>query len=211
MLGGSNSRSSSSSPSSPLLRTESTATEADIVEHWVGKLEGCPPLLAQLPTDQLGPAEQHREAELVSVTSWLKGTALPHDNTAEATARLICGLATLMGRYSLATELGLGLWRSDLSSPGCQPMRVSLLRQPGDATPVLGSRVAEEESSVVAPLSSYSSAECFIQRIQKEVLLFKDSRLLLCESGLRELDKHSQREAPPSASLQRSQVLEAWS
>ncbi|CAK8985198.1 unnamed protein product [Durusdinium trenchii] len=210
MLGGSNSRSSSSSPSSPLLRTESTATEADIVEHWVGKLEGCPPLLAQLPTDQLGPAEQHREAELVSVTSWLKGTALPHDNTAEATARLICGLATLMGRYSLATELGLGLWRSDLSSPGCQPMRVSLLRQPGDATPVLGSRVAEEESSVVAPLSSYSSAECFIQRIQKEVLLFKDSRLLLCESGLRELDKHSQREAPPSASLQRSQVLEIF-
>ena len=35
--------------------------------------QGCAPLVSQLPTDQLGPAEQHREADVVSVTFATKG------------------------------------------------------------------------------------------------------------------------------------------
>lgn len=181
----------------PLLRTEHSATEADIVEHWAAKLEGCPPLLAQLPTDQLGPAEQHREADVVSVTSWLKGSVLPQD-PAEAAARLVCGLASLMGRYSLGTDLSVGLWRDLAGTTGCQPLRVSLLRQPGDTSPLLVSAANEEESSVVTPLSSFASGECLLQRIQKEVLLLKDPKLLLSERELRKLDLKSANEASPT-------------
>eukprot|EP00913_Durusdinium_trenchii_P010355 g9709.t1 len=150
----------------PVPKTEHSATEADIVEHWAAKLEGCPPLLAQLPTDQLGPAEQHREADVVSVTSWLKGSVLPQD-PAEAAARLVCGLASLMGRYSLGTDLSVGLWRDLAGTTGCQPLRVSLLRQPGDTSPLLVSAANEEDWMGWAP-------RCLLQRIQKEVLLLKD-------------------------------------
>ena len=65
----------------------------------------------------------------------------------EAAAQLVGGLAALLGRYSMvrphalavsfprgppqlpqASEIGVGLWRSDLGQTGCQPLRVSLLR-----------------------------------------------------------------------------------
>eukprot|EP00434_Breviolum_minutum_P025989 symbB.v1.2.022972.t1/scaffold2048.1/size91153/5 len=136
-----------SSLSLPLLRTEDTnddINEADVIQHWASKLEGCAPLLSQLPTDQLGPAEQHREADVVSVTFAMKG-AWEQVDAPHAAAHLVCGLATLMGRYSLATELSVGLWRSDLGSrSGCQPLRVSLVRQANDPTPLLPTQTEEE-------------------------------------------------------------------
>ncbi|CAJ1363949.1 unnamed protein product, partial [Effrenium voratum] len=190
----------------PLLRTEHDATEADVVENWAAKLEGCAPLVAQLPTDQLGPARQHREAEIVSVTSSMKGS-LPE--APEAAARLACGLAVLMGRYALVTELGLGLWRDDLGRTGCQPLRVSLLRQPGDTSPEVEANQTEEESSVVTPLAAYASGECLERRIQREVQLLKDRNMLLSETGLKKLDLKSTNEVPTLGQLRPCRSLEA--
>lgn len=195
----------------PLLRTEANdaTTEADVVEHWAAKLEGCAPLLSQLPTDQLGPAEQHREADVVSVTFAMKGPLSPAEP--QAAAQLVAALALLMGRYSLASDLSVGLWRSDLGSgKGCQPLRVSLLRQADDPTPLVECKMTEEESSVVTPLTSFASGECLIQRIQNEVLLLKDSKLLLSETALRKLDLRSKNEAWSSGRLRLCRSMETF-
>ncbi|CAE7665047.1 DED1 [Symbiodinium sp. CCMP2592] len=183
----------------PLLRTleapgEASPTEDAVVQHWAGKLEGCTPILQQLPTDQLGPSEQHREATTVSLTSSTKGLISPVPS--EAMAHLVGGLAALLGRYSMASETVIGLWRSDLGKTGCQPLRVSLLRQPHDTTPVWpAGPVTGEENSVITPLSSFASARCLFERIGSEAALVKDHNLLLQVDGLRKLDMLTTSEA----------------
>lgn len=197
----------------PLLRTleapgEASPTEDAVVQHWAGKLEGCTPILQQLPTDQLGPSEQHREATTVSLTSSTKGLISPVPS--EAMAHLVGGLAALLGRYSMASETVIGLWRSDLGKTGCQPLRVSLLRQPHDTTPVWpAGPVTEEEISVITPLSSFASVRCLFERIGSEAALVKDHNLLLQADGLRKLDMLTTSEAT-NGSLRLCRSMDAF-
>ncbi|CAL1149680.1 unnamed protein product [Cladocopium goreaui] len=193
---------------------------------------GCAPLLSQLPTDQLGPAEQHREADVVSVTFAMKGP-LPHVRAPTLgqgdwgrlsrhwlqrswwpLCRSSWGATAWSGTPGSgddpASDLSVGLWRSDLGTKGCQPLRVSLLRQADDPTPLVESKMTEEESSVVTPLSSFASGECLIQRIQNEVLLLKDSKLLLSETALRKLDLRSKNEAWSSGRLRLCRSMEIF-
>ncbi|CAE8597169.1 unnamed protein product, partial [Polarella glacialis] len=168
--------------STPLLQVDprdveagggSQASSAAAARHWARALQGCAPLLPQLPTDELGPVEQHREAEAVAAKSVATVRAGPPltaaDDSLGSTALLVAGFAALVARYAQASEVSVGLWRKDAGGvTKCLPLRISLLRQPGDTSPPVQPG-GEEESSCVIPLGSFTSPRCLVARVAAQL------------------------------------------
>lgn len=178
---------------------DSLSTKANRVNYWRQALEGSSPLLPQLPTDELGPVDQHREADIIVATAKsvsLVGSDIDNlvptgDAEAKASALLVASLATLLGRYAQVTDLAVGLWDSSKTegTTKCHPLRVSLLREPSDKSPPPLPQ-NEEENSTVTPLSSFTSLRTLLNRVSSQVAATSSiSKSLMDVDDLVSLDK----------------------